>query len=120
MASFLNTKFQARDHVSEKEVLILPGVVAVLDALAWSVCNDGEGILVLKPFYTGFNPAVSTRARAVLVPASFQDVEGYQGLDNIFDPEMNRKALENALLQATRDGITVRAVMLSKYEIGES
>lgn len=99
----------------EKEILVLPGVMAVLDALTWSFCNDGEGIIVPVPFYTGFKPAVSGRARGVLVPASIQSVEGYRDLDDVFDPDINRKALENALIQAAQNGIRVRAVMLTKY-----
>lgn len=115
--SFFNSKFQAWKPVLETEILILPGVVAVIDALAWSICNDGEGIIVPVPFYTGFKPAVAGRARGVLIPASFQCVDGYQCLNDNFAPEMNNKALENALQRATENGVKVRAVMLSKYEI---
>ncbi|KAI5920330.1 putative acc synthase [Camillea tinctor] len=113
MASFFNSEFRAREPVLEKEIIVLPRVVAVIDSLAWSICNDGEGIIVPMPFYTGFKPAVSERARGVLIPASFQCLEGYRCLDDVFAPEMNRKALENALLQATQSGVKVRAVLLS-------
>jgi aspartate/methionine/tyrosine aminotransferase len=100
----------------EKELLVLPGVAAVIDALTWSICNDDEGIITPAPYYTGFKPVTSGRSRGILVPALFQCVDGYRGLDDIFDPEMNKKALENTLLQATQDGVKVRAVMISKYE----
>jgi aspartate/methionine/tyrosine aminotransferase len=53
LASFFNSTFQAHKPVLENEVLILPRVVAVIDALAWSACNDAEGIIVPVPFYTG-------------------------------------------------------------------
>lgn len=114
LSSFLNSEFRAIEPVLASELLILPGVVAVLDALAWSICNDGDGVLTPLPFYAGFKPAISGRARGVVIPASFQCIEGYDGLDDIFDPEMNRKAFEKAIVQATRDGITVRAVIISK------
>ncbi|PHH75741.1 hypothetical protein CDD82_4307 [Ophiocordyceps australis] len=117
LVSFFNSEFRAHEPVLEKEILILPGVMALIDALAWSICNDGEGIIVPVPFYTGFKPATSTRARGVLVPASIQSVGKYQCLDDVFDPEINRKALEDALLRATQNGVKVRAVMLTKYEI---
>ncbi|CAI6227106.1 unnamed protein product [Periconia digitata] len=113
LVSFLNSELQPSAPVSGREILVLPGVVAVLDALAWSICNEGEGILTPVPFYTGFNPAISTRARAKLLPVSFRDLEGYRDLDDVFDPEMNAKALENALHKATKDGVKVRAVMIS-------
>lgn len=98
----------------QKEVIVLPGVVAVLDALTWSVCNEGEGIIVPTPFYTGFTPSAGVRAKGVLIPAPFQSIQGYRGLDDVFEAGMNKRALEGAFQRATRDGVKVRAVMLSK------
>jgi hypothetical protein len=89
-------------------------VISVLDALTWSVCNEGEGIIVPLPYYTGFVPATKERSRGVLIPAPFQTIEGYKSIDDIFDPEMNRKALEAALEKADREGLKARAVLLSK------
>ncbi|KAF3059812.1 1-aminocyclopropane-1-carboxylate synthase 1 [Daldinia childiae] len=40
-----------------------------------------------------------------MIPATYQSVEGYQCLDDLFDPEINRKALQNALQQATKDNV---------------
>ena len=114
LASLFNSYFRAYKAVLENEILVFPGAVAVLDALAWSICDEGDGIIVPLPFYMGFKPAVGERSRAVLIPASFQSVKGYQDFDDIFEPEMNRKALENALSKATQDGVRVRAVMLCK------
>ncbi len=113
LQSFFNSDFQAHEPVLDKNILILPGAAAVLDALAWAICNEGEGIIVTLPFYTGFK-AVGERARGMLIPASFQSLDGYQGLDDIFKPEMNKKALEGAIFKANHDGVKVRAVMLSK------
>ncbi|KAI1470347.1 uncharacterized protein F4812DRAFT_456354 [Daldinia caldariorum] len=92
--------FQAHKPVLEKQILILPGAVAVIDSLIWSICNDGEGVIVPVPIYTGFKPAVSLRAWGVLVPVSSQDIAGYRGFDDVFAPEMNKKALEKPLLQS--------------------
>ncbi|KAK8017137.1 1-aminocyclopropane-1-carboxylate synthase [Apiospora marii] len=115
LTAFFNShQFRARQPVLPTELVVLPGAVAVLDALVWSVCNEGEGILVPQPFYTGFRPAAGERARGVLVPASFRSLDGYRSLDDIFEPAMNKKAFERALRQAAYDGIKVRAVMLSK------
>ncbi|KAI0444736.1 putative aminotransferase class I and II family protein [Xylaria telfairii] len=112
LVSFFQSSFHAEKPVLEKELLILPGVGGVLDALAWSICNDGEGIIIPAPFWSGISQSAGERARGVLIPATYQSVEGYHGLDDLFDPEINRKALENALQQATRDNVKVRSVML--------
>lgn len=100
--------------MADAEVLVLPGVISVLDSLTWSICNEGEGIIVPLPYYTGFRPAVKERSRGVLVPAPFRSLDGYRDLDDVFDPEMNRKALEAALSKAAQDGVKARAVLLSK------
>lgn len=116
LASFFRSNFHAEKPVSEKELLILPGVGGVLDALAWSICDDGEGIIIPVPFWSGISQGVGERARGVLIPANYWSVNGYQGLDDLFNPEINRKALENALEQAKKDNMKVRGVMLCKYE----
>lgn len=116
LAAFFNSDFRAHEPVKDTDVLILPGAMAVLDALAWSICNEDEGIITPMPFYTGFRPGLAERSSGVLIPASFQGIEGYQGLHYVFNPEMSRQALENALDKASRDGVKVRAVVISKYE----
>jgi hypothetical protein len=87
----------------------------VLDALTWAICNDGEGIITPAPFYTGFKPMSNVRAGGVLIIAEFKGLDGYRGLDSVFEPGMNARALERAMLKAQREGIKVRAVLISKY-----
>ncbi|GAW27427.1 putative PLP-dependent transferase [Rosellinia necatrix] len=114
LASFFQDSFHAERPVLEKEILIFPGVAGVLDALAWSICADGEGIIIPVPFWSGISQGFGERARVVMIPATYQSVEGYQGLDDLFDPDINRKALENALQKATKDKVVVRGVMLCR------
>lgn len=113
--SFFQDSFHAEKPILEKELLVLPGVGGILDALAWSICNDDEGIIIPVPFWSGISQGMGERARARLIPATYQSLEGYQGLDDLFDPLMNRKALEYAFQQATKDHVKVRGVMLCKY-----
>ncbi|KAF1953531.1 putative aminotransferase class I and II family protein [Byssothecium circinans] len=107
LVPFFNSEFRPSEPVLQEELLVLPGVAAVVDALTWAICNEGEGIITPAPFYTGFKPMSALRAGGVLIPAPFKSVEGYRGLDDVFDPDMNRTALEKTLLQATQDGVTV-------------
>jgi hypothetical protein len=90
--------------------------MSVLDSLTWSICNEGEGIIVPLPFYTGFNPAVQERSRGVLIQASFQSLEGYHSLDDVFSPVIIQQALEGALQKAASNGVKIRAVLISKYD----
>ena len=89
-------------------------MTAVVDSLAWALCNEGEGIIVPHPYYLGFSIDIPTRARAVIIRAHFQTLEGYTGFDDVFDPAMNIRALEAALQGAQQRGIKVRAVLLCK------
>ncbi|KAH9866811.1 hypothetical protein J1614_008504 [Plenodomus biglobosus] len=116
LVPFFNSEFRPSEPVLQKELLVLPGVATVIDALTWAICNEGEGIITPAPFYTGFKPMSALRAGGVLIPAPFKSIDGYRGLDDVFDPDMNRKALEKTLLQASQDGIIVRAVLISKYD----
>ncbi|OAG01875.1 putative acc synthase [Paraphaeosphaeria sporulosa] len=113
LVPFFNSEFRPSKPILQKELLVLPGVAAVIDALTWAICNEGEGIITPAPFYTGLKPMSALRAGGVLISAPFKSVEGYRGLNDVFDPDMNRKALEKTLLQATQDGVTVRAVLIS-------
>jgi hypothetical protein len=91
------------------------GVGGINEAFTWSVCNEGEGIIIPRPLYTGFSQVIPARSRGVLIPAAFQDLEGYKSLDDCFDPEMNHKAFEAAYMKATKDGITVKGVVIAQY-----
>ncbi|KAL2193660.1 putative aminotransferase class I and II family protein [Corynascus similis CBS 632.67] len=113
LASYLNRSFQPRKAVRHEDILVLPGVTSVIDNLTWSICNEGEGIIIPQPFYSNFFVDTATRARAVIVPALFQSLEGYKGFDDIFDPSMNRKAFEEALRGAEEKGIRIRTVILT-------
>ncbi|KAK4244483.1 putative aminotransferase [Corynascus novoguineensis] len=117
LASYLNRSFQPREAVQHEDILVLPGVTSVIDNLTWSICNEGQGILIPQPFYSNFFVDIATRARAVIIPALFQSLEGYKGFDDIFDPNMNRKAFEEALQGAEEKGIRIRAPVETIKEI---
>ncbi|KAJ4289459.1 hypothetical protein N0V88_006940 [Collariella sp. IMI 366227] len=113
LASFLNSTFKPRESVRHEDILIMAGVTSVIDALAWTLCNDGEGIIIPQPFYTGFAVDLPTRSRAVIVPALFQTLDEYKGFDDVFDPAMSIKAMEKALQDAEARGVKVKAVLLT-------
>jgi aspartate/methionine/tyrosine aminotransferase len=115
VAAFFNSKFQAREPVSYDQVIVMSGVTSVLDALTWSICNEGEGIMIPQPLYTGFQVDICERSRGVIVPVPFQGVEGYETFDDAFKPATCRVAFERALEDARRRGIRVKAALLTKY-----
>ena len=115
VADFLTREFRSREALTTDNIFITSGVASALDALAWSICEDGEGILIPQPYYNGFTFDLLNRSNTRIVGVTYQDIEGYSGLGDLFDPHFNAKALEVALRRAEEDGIVIRAVMISKY-----
>lgn len=49
-----------------------------------------------------------------MIGVSYTGVEGYTTLDDLFDPEVNRKAITRALNRAKSNGVKVKALLISK------
>jgi len=115
VAALMNSDFAARETVTYDQVIVMSGVTAVTDALIWSICNEGDGILIPRPFYTGYHIDVSHRSRGVIVPVSFQGVEGYEAFDDAFDSlEVVGRAFQSALESNRGNGGNIKAVLITK------
>jgi hypothetical protein len=97
------------------QIIVMTGLTSVIEALAWSICNEGEGLLIPVPNYSGFAIDLPPRSRAVLVPATFRDLEGYSGLGSVFDTAFIVAALGKALEKARNDKMVIRGVLLTRY-----
>jgi aspartate/methionine/tyrosine aminotransferase len=115
LAAFINDRFSPRQETQADDFVITAGVTAAIDHATWCICNEGEGILFPAPLYTGFTNDVPTRSRGKLIPVQFRREDGTLDLNDVFDPQANTTCLERALGEAQRDGIRVRAVMITKY-----
>lgn len=114
-AAYLNDEFQSQEVITADNLFVTPGVASAIDGLAWSICEDGDGILVPQPFYNGFTFDLLNRSNARIIGVTYHDIEGYSDIDDLFRPDVNAKALEAALRRAVDDGITIRGLMISKY-----
>ncbi|KAJ5342322.1 hypothetical protein N7541_011446 [Penicillium brevicompactum] len=112
-AAFLNNDLGAIQTITADEIFVTPGLASAIDGLAWSICGDGDGILVPRPFYNGFTVDLLNRSNVQIVGVTYQYIEGYFDLDDLFRPDVNAKALERALQRARNDGINVKALMIS-------
>ncbi|TQW07336.1 aspartate aminotransferase [Cordyceps javanica] len=113
LAEYYTDEFSARE-LTVDNVFITCGLASAIDALAWATCNDGEGILVPLPLYNGFTVDILNRSNARVVGITYTDIEEYSGIDSIFLPDLNTRALEAALCRANKEGITLRALLISK------
>lgn len=114
-ASFWADRHKSRLSITADNITITPGVASGIDALEWSLCNDGEGILTPLPLYNGFIFDALNRSNVRIIGVSYDGISGCESLDDIFSPSVNELALNRALEQAQRDGIRIRALLISKY-----
>jgi histidinol-phosphate/aromatic aminotransferase/cobyric acid decarboxylase-like protein len=110
----LTEEFHARQAITAENILVTPGVASAIDGLAWAICDEGDGILIPQPFYNGFEVDILNRSNARVVPVSYTGVDGYSGLDDLFCPQVNRKALEAASNKAELNGMNVKALLISQ------
>jgi aspartate/methionine/tyrosine aminotransferase len=114
LSLFLNSRFKPIHPVTYGEIIVMSGVSSIIEAFAWSVCNEGEGILIPQPLYATYTMDIGQRSRGIVVPVPFRDIVGFSTFDDSFKPSILRAAFECALKNAEESGIKVRAVILSK------
>ncbi|KAL6405318.1 hypothetical protein AUP68_11070 [Ilyonectria robusta] len=113
-ASFWNEEFKSQQPLAIENIFVTPGLASAIDALAWSICNEGDGILIPLPLYNGFNVDILNRSNVRVIGVSYKGIEGYSELEDLFDPDVNRRAIEAALRKAKDDGISIRALLISQ------
>jgi len=99
-----NTEFRAAVPVKPEHIHITSGVTALLDQCFWTLCDEGDGVLIGRPMYGGFIVDMSTRAKLTAVPVSLKDLHP-------FAPEVIQR-YEDCLLSARKRGIHVRVLVL--------
>ena len=113
-AALLNQQFHSRSPVTYDNILVTPGLASAIDGIVFSICDECDGILIPQPLYNGFRFDMLNRSNVQVTGVRYEGIEGFQGLDDLFKPEVNRKALENALLEARKAGIQIKALLISK------
>ncbi|KAJ5404585.1 hypothetical protein N7509_004456 [Penicillium cosmopolitanum] len=96
-AELLNHQFGSRSTITYDNIIVTPGCASAIDALAFSICDEGEGVLIPQPLYNGFNFDLLNRSNVHVVGVKYEGVEGYTGINDLFQPEVNKVALKAAL-----------------------
>lgn len=115
ISGFFNSRFMPLQPTSAGEFIITAGVTAMIDHVTWSICNEGEGLLLPQPLYTGFTNDIPTRSRGKLVPVSFAREDDSIVLDDVFDATANTRCLERAYQESQRRAVRIKGVMITKY-----
>ncbi|EWY84341.1 hypothetical protein FOYG_14093 [Fusarium oxysporum NRRL 32931] len=118
LSRYFEQEFESVVPVTPDDLFITPGLTpgltGAIDSVIFAICNPGDGILIPEPFYNGFKIDITHRSDAHIVGVTYDNLEGYSSLDDVFKPGMTRMALEGALQRAYGQGIKPRAVLISK------
>ncbi|KAK6511610.1 hypothetical protein TWF481_000525 [Arthrobotrys musiformis] len=107
LTNFINNYFQPLRNVASDEIVISSGVSGTMDQLAWTLCNEGDGILVGKPVYSGFIKDFYARSRVNAVPVSFGEVDPF----SIQAVQCYEEELSN--FNKRQPGTKIRAILLA-------
>ncbi|OCF34966.1 hypothetical protein I316_03513 [Kwoniella heveanensis BCC8398] len=105
LAGLYNDYFTPAETVKPEHIITGVGCSAVLDQLFYTLMDEGEAILLAAPYYTGFDRDLIGRGRVRLIPVHVPTGDG------AFGPE-SLKSFEDKLEEVTKEGITVRAVIV--------
>ncbi|TVY19878.1 putative aminotransferase tcpI [Lachnellula arida] len=104
MAAHINKHFSPFNPITAENVTFTAGVTGLNEMITLSLVDEGEGILLGRPIYGAFRGDMTTRTKSKLVYASF-------GKTDQFSTEAVKR-YEEALLQAQKDGTTIKALVL--------
>ncbi|WAQ82160.1 hypothetical protein PtA15_2A475 [Puccinia triticina] len=101
MCHILNKYFNPAMTVKPNHLIGASGVTAMLSQLMYVVCDEGDVVLISKPYYSGFNHLVKQGVHLI----------GFE-IDDPLDPSSVSKALEKAYLNHHGQPDGVKAVIL--------
>ena len=78
-------------------VTALSGAGAVLDALLWCLCGEGDAVIIPAPYYPAFDNDLTVRGALVPVPAARAEADGFrvtpEGLEVAYQAHTFKDAL---------------------------
>ncbi|KAL0943186.1 aspartate aminotransferase [Colletotrichum truncatum] len=104
LANFLTSFFKPHAPIRPNHLIVTSGVSAAIEACAFSLCDQGDGVLLARPFYKAFPYNLLNRAGVRHVPVSFNG-DDHITIDGI-------AAYERALLESREKGVPVKALLL--------
>ncbi|CAI7642259.1 unnamed protein product [Penicillium manginii] len=101
---FLNKNFSPHTALLPSHITVTSGVSNALECSAWALFDQGEHLLVGRPYFNAFRSTFSDRAGVGLLEVEFDKIDPF-GLAAI-------EKHEEALLAARERGVRVKALLL--------
>ncbi|MEO0684790.1 MAG: aminotransferase class I/II-fold pyridoxal phosphate-dependent enzyme, partial [Cyanobacteria bacterium J06649_11] len=106
LSMFFNKFMSPVEKTNADDVFVMNGCGTVIESLGYSLCNEGDGVLIPAPYYTGFKSDLEQRIGVKTIPVQLQ-CKG----SNAF--AISLQLLEEALEDAEERGVPVKALLLS-------
>ncbi|RSL72617.1 hypothetical protein CEP53_001020 [Fusarium sp. AF-6] len=109
MASFFNRFFAPYIPIQPSNILVANGVTSLIDLIAWSLCDAGDGVVYPTPNFYMLEIDLTLRSNVITVPVSCSQVADpfkASGADALV------ACLEEGIDAATRRGINCRVLFI--------
>ncbi|KAJ5107102.1 hypothetical protein N7456_003777 [Penicillium angulare] len=105
LKQFMNSKqFSPHIPLHPSHVTVTSGVSNALECTAWGLFDEGDHLLVSRPYFNAFRTSFSTRAGVGLLEVKLGEIDAFSFAAV--------EHYEEALLSARKEGITVKALLL--------
>lgn len=87
------------------------GASSILSGLFWSLCDEGDGVLLSSPYYNGFDLDSYLTSRAKIVEVHVEPEPQVDGSNDHLEKE-TLKYYEEAIEKARKDGINSKVLLI--------
>jgi aspartate/methionine/tyrosine aminotransferase len=109
ISSFMNTHFKPTEPITKDHVVVCNGAGTAVSNLCFCLGGPGDGILLGRPYYTGFVPDIEAHSKFKLLGVAFGDIDP-------LSPDAV-SCYEAALEAAQASGVHVRALLLANPHV---
>ncbi|KAH8892905.1 PLP-dependent transferase [Thozetella sp. PMI_491] len=109
VSKFMNRHFNPATAIQPSQVFVTAGVTSLIDIMAFNMCDEGEGIMLLTPTYSMFQIDLSGRSRLKVVMVSTGDISNQFSSD--YCGELMQRC-EQELTKSEQRGVKVKAFLL--------
>lgn len=105
VARFLTKHFKPTTPIESSHIQISNGLTSAIQNLAWAVADDGDALLLGRPYYVAFKPDVNRRTGVEVLPVSFGDLDP-MGLEAV-------QKYEEGIIKSKERGQRIAGIILA-------
>ncbi|XP_022106369.1 1-aminocyclopropane-1-carboxylate synthase-like protein 1 [Acanthaster planci] len=108
VAGFLSDQAKSPKPLDPENIIIMNGGGICMEALSFSICDPGDGVMVASPYYGGIENDIVLRPEAKIIPVHFYS-KSEPGLTEPFEITISK--FESVYKEETEKGMKIRAVV---------